>query len=39
MDFEHSGWDDPSKQLCDWVLRPDGGFNEKDCINFKYFYK
>lgn len=33
LDFEHSGWDDPSKQLCDWVLRPDCGLNENDCIN------
>lgn len=25
FDFEHSGWDDPAKGYCDWILRPNGG--------------
>ena len=29
FDFEHSGWDDPSKGYCDWILRPNGGLGDK----------
>ena len=31
FDFEHSGWDDPIKQLCDWILSPRNSIEYK-CI-------
>jgi len=33
FDFEHSGWDDPAKQLADWILRPNSKIKNIDSLN------
>tara|TARA_B100000886_G_scaffold283409_1_gene207696 strand:+ start:1911 stop:2891 length:981 start_codon:yes stop_codon:yes gene_type:complete len=33
FDFEHSGWDDPAKQLADWILRPNSNIKNIDSLN------
>ncbi len=39
IDFEHSGWDDQVKQICDWLIRPNS-ISEMEGINLikEYLY-
>lgn len=30
FDFEHSGWDDPAKQVCDWICRPNSNLSMQE---------